>query len=201
MKTFFDYSFTSKNLNNNDSMENLKNLAIDKLDHHLKKFLPEDTKITVSFKVVGFKNKFKVMIYVNKRFIRAEVSNKESMQGAINEAIDILVKQLRRYKDRLIRVDKRNIGLGEKLESISNLSDNNMGDTENSEEIEDIDVNEMKIERVKSFAIKPMSPEEAAMEIELMNYDFYVFVNSNTEKVNVIYKRKNGSYGLIEPKY
>ena len=56
------------------------------------------------------------------------------------------------------------------------------------------------IERIKSFAVKPMDPEEAVMEMELLGHSFYVFLNSQTNEVNVIYKRQNDSYGLIEPK-
>lgn len=75
-------------------------------------------------------------------------------------------------------------------------------DTQLSFDDDDDDVeSNIKIERIKSFAIKPMDAEEAVMEIELLGHNFYVFLNSDTEEVNVIYKRKNGSYGLIEPKY
>lgn len=52
---------------------------------------------------------------------------------------------------------------------------------------------------VKRFPIKPMSVEEAILEVELLGHDFFVFANAETEKVNVLYRRKNGRYGLIEP--
>lgn len=53
----------------------------------------------------------------------------------------------------------------------------------------------------KKFAIKPMSVEEAAMQMDLLGHDFFVFTNANTEQVNVVYKRKDGNYGLIEPTF
>jgi len=55
--------------------------------------------------------------------------------------------------------------------------------------------------RSKRFAVKPMSPEEAAAEMELLSHDFYVFKNAETGEVNVLYRRKDGNYGLIEPEF
>ena len=53
--------------------------------------------------------------------------------------------------------------------------------------------------KVKRFAIKPMTPEEAAMQMDLLGHDFFVFHNAETDSVNVVYRRKDGNYGLIEP--
>jgi putative sigma-54 modulation protein len=58
---------------------------------------------------------------------------------------------------------------------------------------------EIKISRSKRFAFKPMDAQEAVMEMELLNHNFYVFRNSQTDEVNVVYKRRDGEYGLIEP--
>ena len=113
------------------------------------------------------------------------------MRAAIDEVVDILRKQMRRYKERLNRLSKKNSSFVEEsnLSFVADESDNNLG--------EETVVN---IERIKSFAVKPMDPEEAVMELELIGHSFYVFLNSLTNEVNVVYKRKNGSYGLIEPK-
>ena len=61
------------------------------------------------------------------------------------------------------------------------------------------DEDEVKIIRTKRFGIKPMDPEEACVQMELLGHNFYVFFNSETEEVNVVYKRKGNTYGLIEP--
>ena len=67
---------------------------------------------------------------------------------------------------------------------------------------EDLDDEPMvKIEKVKHFEVKPMDAEEAVMEMELVGHSFFVFRNGETDEVNVVYKRKNGTYGLIEPEY
>jgi putative sigma-54 modulation protein len=58
---------------------------------------------------------------------------------------------------------------------------------------------EPQLVRSKSFAVKPMSPEEAAAQMDLLGHGFYVFMNAETEQVNVLYRRRDGNYGLIEP--
>jgi putative sigma-54 modulation protein len=63
------------------------------------------------------------------------------------------------------------------------------------------EVFESKLVRSKRFALKPMSPEEAAAEMDLLGHDFFVFRNAETEQVNVLYRRRDGHYGLIEPEF
>ena len=70
-----------------------------------------------------------------------------------------------------------------------------------AEEEEDFEDNEVKIVRTKRFGIKPMFPEDACVQMELLGHNFYVFRNAETDEVNVVYKRKNNTYGLIEPEY
>jgi len=64
------------------------------------------------------------------------------------------------------------------------------------EEAEDI---EFRIVRTKQFQMKPMSPEEAALQMELLDHAFFVFTNADTDEINVVYRRRDGNYGLIEP--
>ena len=67
------------------------------------------------------------------------------------------------------------------------------------EQEDDVEDDEIRIIRSKKFAIKPMDVEEACVQMELLGHDFYVFINAETEDVNVVYKRKGNTYGLIEP--
>ena len=60
---------------------------------------------------------------------------------------------------------------------------------------------DFEIARVKKFAARPMDVEEAILQMNLVGHDFFVFLNSETEAINVVYKRKHGKYGLIEPEY
>ena len=58
---------------------------------------------------------------------------------------------------------------------------------------------EKQLVRTKRFSVKPMDPEEAVLQMEMLGHDFFVFRNGDTEEVNVVYMRKDGNYGLIEP--
>ena len=66
---------------------------------------------------------------------------------------------------------------------------------------EDENDDEIKIIRTKRFGIKPMFPEDACVQMELLGHTFFVFCNAETDEVNVVYKRKDGTYGLIEPEF
>ena len=97
---------------------------------------------------------------------------------------EIIERQMKKYKNKLI--DKK-----QSAQAFSSLFLN--------EEYESDD--EIKIVKLKKFAVKPMDPEEACIQMELLGHSFYVFLNAETEEVNVVYKRKNGTYGLIEPEF
>ena len=68
-------------------------------------------------------------------------------------------------------------------------------------DVEDLDEEEDRIVKFKKFPIKPMYKDEAVLQMELMGHDFYVFINAETNGVNVLYRRKSGNYGLIEAEY
>ena len=182
------FNFVSQNFDMNDE---IKNFAMDKIKNHVGRLLTGECKINVRFIEIGFEKKVEVTMYLKKRIVHAEAMSDQNMKAAIDEVVDILRKQMRRYKERLNRLSKKNSSFAEEsnLSLVRDESDNNLD--------EETVVN---IERIKSFAVKPMDPEEAVMELELIGHSFYVFLNSLTNEVNVVYKRKNGSYGLIEPK-
>jgi putative sigma-54 modulation protein len=69
------------------------------------------------------------------------------------------------------------------------------------EEDEEIEEGEIRIVRTKKFGMKPMFPEDACVQMELLGHNFFVFSNAETDEVNVVYKRKDGTYGLIEPEF
>jgi len=106
------------------------------------------------------------------------------MYVSIDLVEEILERQLKKYKNKLI--DKK---LNTPSFSKAFLEDETQPD------------DHVEIVKSKKFAIKPMDPEEACVQMELLGHSFYVFLNSDTEEVNVVYKRKGGSYGLIEPEF
>ena len=95
---------------------------------------------------------------------------------------ELIERQLKKYKNKL--VDKQQAGSFFKQEFI---------------EKDYMDEEDVKIIRTKKFDIKPMYPEDACVQMELLGHNFFVFCNAETDEVNVVYKRKGGTYGLIEP--
>ena len=110
----------------------------------------------------------------------------DDMYSAIDQVVEKLEKQVKRFKGKLI-------GRSHPAESPKAHAAELAAEETPAEDMAP------SIVRVKSFAMKPMTPEEASMQMELVNHDFYVFRNGNTEQINVIYKRADGDYGLIEP--
>ena len=107
------------------------------------------------------------------------------MYVSIDLVEEVIERQIRRYRKKLI--DKKQAALSFSQAFI---------DEEEDEQEDDI-----RIVKTKKFAIKPTIPEEACLQMEMLGHNFYVFLNSDTDQVNVVYKRKNGTYGLIEPEF
>ena len=142
-----------------------------------------DTEIIVTLSVQKDKQKIEVTIPVKGNIIRAEESSND-MYVSIDLVEEIIERQLRKYKNKLI----------DKKQSAQSFSDLFI-----SEEAEPED--EIQIVKTKRFAMKPMDPEEACVQMELLGHNFFVFLNADTDEVNVVYKRKGNTYGLIEPMF
>jgi len=176
------YQFTGKNINLTDS---LKERAVSKIDR-LHRLIPADADVHVTFSTVKLENKIEVTIPLQKRILRAEVADID-MFNAIDSIVDILEKQMVKYKSRLRDRSRKDSSYKEELNYYAEAAGDDLGD------------GGYKIERSKKFALKPMDADEAVMEMEMLGHSFYVFRNSETDEVNVVYRRNDGSYGLIEP--
>ena len=149
----------------------------------LEKFFTEDTEVHVTLSVEKDRQKIEVTIPVKGDIIRSEQESND-MYVSIDLVEEIIERQLKRYKNKLI--DQKQSSSYFKKEFI---------------EKEYMDEEEIKIIRSKKFDIKPMYPEDACIQMELLGHNFYVFCNAETDQVNVVYKRKGNTYGLIEPEY
>ena len=178
------FTFTGKNL---VVSQNMKDQAQKKIER-LERLFPENAEVVVTFSVVKNDNKVEVSVPLSKRILRAEVTSAD-MLSAIDGAVDILDKQMIKYKRRLADKARRDNSFKEEFKAF-NLSEQDPAPS---------DHDEIKIERTKHFPLKPMDPEEAVMSMEMLGHTFYVFRNSRTEDINVVYKRKDGAYGLIDP--
>jgi len=133
-----------------------------------------------------------VTLKANGTLIRAEERSPD-MYTSIDLVVDKLERQLSRYKDRFITRTRESLGGHKPQESAMPVETAAPGGEEVAEETT------AGIVRTKRFAVKPMDPEEAAMEMEMIGHDFYVFRNAENDEVNVVYRRRDGNYGLIEP--
>ena len=96
---------------------------------------------------------------------------------------EVIERQLKKYRTKLV-TKQQNASAVFKQEFLDGAADED---------------EEIKIIRTKKFSMKPMYPEDACVQMELLGHDFFVFINAETEDVNVVYKRKGNTYGLIEP--
>lgn len=171
------FTITGKNIEVTEGLRSSIEDKIGKLD----KYFSTETEAMVTLSVEKERQKIEVTIPVKGNIIRAEeVSN--DMYVSIDLVEEIIERQLRKYKNKIV-------------ESKQAAADFNKQYVDNDYDEEP----EIKIVRSKKFGIKPMDPEEACIQMELLGHNFYVFSNSETDEVNVVYKRKSGTYGLIEP--
>lgn len=162
--------------------EGLRAAVEDKIGK-LEKFFTEETEVHVTLSVEKDRQKIEVTIPVKGNIIRSEQVSSD-MYVSIDLVEEIIERQLKKYKNKL--VDQKQSSNFFKQEYIE------------KEYMED---EEVKIIRSKKFDIKPMYPEDACIQMELLGHNFFVFCNAETEQINVVYKRKGNTYGLIEPEY
>ncbi len=162
--------------------EGLKQAVEEKLSK-LEKFFKPDTDVYVTLSVEKDRQKIEVTILAKGHVIRSEqVSN--DMYVSIDLAAEVIERQLKKYKNKF---------RAEQQAGAASLRKDFL-DKDYEDEEDDI-----KIVRTKKFDIKPMYAEDACIQMELLGHDFFVFCNAETDEVNVVYKRKGNTYGLIEP--
>ena len=154
----------------------IRDYAISKIDRMEKYFdKPEDVSVKVIFSIRGREQKVEITINGINFDLRSEVSHSD-MYAAIDFAVDKLEQQMRKFKSKLMSKERVEIVY--------------------DDIIDDDDLEEV-VKRKKVY-LKPMDEEEAIMQMELLGHTFFVFKDIKTEKVNVLYKRLDGAYGVIE---
>lgn len=173
------YTITGRNIEVTPGLRE----AIEEKIGKLARYFNPDTEVIVTLSVQKDKQKIEVTIPVKGSIIRAEEASSD-MYVSIDLVEEIIERQLKKYKNKLI--DKK-----QSAQAFSELF--------LSEEYEADD--EVRIVKTKRFGMKPMDPEEACIQMELLGHSFYVFLNAETDEVNVVYKRRGNTYGLIEPEF
>lgn len=167
--------------------------AIEQKLGKLERYFTPETEINVTLSVEKGRQKIEVTIPVKGNIIRSEQTSND-MYVSIDLVEEIIERQLRKYKNKLVA---RNQGHPISYAPSGNSFRKEFFDSE-EETTED---DEVRIVRTKKFGIKPMFPEDACVQMELLGHNFFVFSNAETDEVNVVYKRKDGSFGLIEPEF
>lgn len=172
------YIISGKNI---DMTEGLKTAVYEKIGK-LERYFTPDTEIHVTMSVEKERHKIEVTIPMKGSIVRGEQSSND-MYVSIDLVEEVIERQLRKYKSKLIQQKQAAVNLNQEF----------MDDDDYEEE------EAIKIFRIKRFAMKPMDPEEACVQMELLGHNFFVYRNAETDEVNVVYKRKGNTYGLIEP--
>lgn len=146
----------------------------------LERYFTPDTEVHVTLIVEHDRQKVEVTIPMKGSIIRAEEVS-EDMYSSIDLVQETIERQLRRYKTKI--VDRNQASVVPAF----------------IEEPESAEEDEIRIVKTKRFAVKPMDPEEACLQMEMLGHSFFVFRNADSDQVCVVYKRKDGAYGLIEP--
>ena len=166
----------------------VRSLAVDKVAHATRVF-EDGVQVDVEFseehnpRLADGRYRVEVTSLVAGQVVRVEAAAADP-RAALDMVVDKYESRLRRLKERIITRHRRG---GEKR-----LNDGASRD-------EEADDYALQIDRVKRFVVKPMTPEEAALQMELLGHSFYLFLNAETERYGLLYRRRGGSLGLIEP--
>jgi putative sigma-54 modulation protein len=164
--------------------DSLKEYATDKADR-LKKYLAMPANVNVVLAKQKYRYIADIKVMSRGIVLRSE-ENTEDMYSSIDLALDKIERQARKYKDKIRRYNP--VKLADEI-----MIRHNVVDQESLEEDEG-----PRIIKSSEFSAKPMSVDEAVMQMDLLGNDFFVFTNSSSREVNVVYRRGDGNFGLIE---
>ncbi|MDI6631634.1 MAG: ribosome-associated translation inhibitor RaiA [Bacillota bacterium] len=165
-----------KNIKVTDALRNYVEKRLTKLERYLNNF----GEVQVTLSVEKENHRVEVTVPVNGMILRGEEATHD-MYAAVDMVVEKLGKQIERYKGRFTRRTRTS------------------PDVEVPTQEELPEEEEFKVVRVKRFTMKPMNVDEAIMQMNLLGHSFFVFTNAETETVCVVYRRRDGNYGLIEP--
>ncbi|AGF52310.1 light repressed protein [Synechocystis sp. PCC 6803] len=180
--------------NNITVTEAIHDYVEEKVERAVKHFQNLTTKVDVHLSVarnarITNKHKAEVTVYANGTVIRAQEGS-ENLYASIDLVADKIARQLRKYKERIQDKQHGNVKTSEIVED-KPVEENLIGDR--APELPS------EVLRMKYFAMPPMAIEDALEQLQLVDHDFYMFRNKDTDEINVIYIRNHGGYGVIQP--
>lgn len=178
-----NYNIRGKNIEVTKSIREYVEKKISKLNKYFD--TPPASDVHVNLSVYNDEQKIEVTIPMPNLLLRAEEQHAD-LYAAIDLVVDKLERQIRKHKTKVNRKFRQ-----------KGIRDFIFTEPETEEEKNDKD--NIEIVRVKRFDLKPMDSEEAVLQMDMLGHNFFVFTNAETNDINVVYKRKDGKYGLIEP--
>lgn len=173
-----------KNIEVTPALKDMLEKKISKLD----RYFDEEIRARATLSVQKSRQIVEVTIPFNGVILRVEEAT-DDMYKSIDQVESKIERKIRKQKTKLTRRSNESL----RFSAINEMAFDDVKD-------EDVDL-DSKIVRTKNFIVKPMHEEEAILQMELLGHNFFVYQDANTSKVNVIYKRKDGNYGLLEPDY
>jgi ribosome hibernation promoting factor len=170
-----------KNLEVSPSLKDYAQQKLGKLEKHLNEAARLELELAVEKNPSIADNQVaEATVWTKGPVLRARESSTD-MKASIDQLVEKLERQAQRYRQKRRRGSSRN--------------------SDHADEVRPVVPNEDEpvIVKTKQFPVKPMTPEEAVLQLELIGHDFFVFLNAETDDVNVVYRRRDGNYGLIEP--
>lgn len=171
---------SEKNYKSSQRLEDLIRKKLAKLD----KYFSEDIDAKVVLFHEGGRGKIEININAGGAFFRTEQQS-ENIYEAVDVAVDKLARQIRKFKGKLQSKYQDNKSI--RFESIPALPESEAAIG--------------RMVKTKSLALVPMTEEDALLKMEMSEHDFYIFLSARTDRVSVVYKRKDGNYGLLETNY
>lgn len=175
-----------KNITITDALENYVEKRFDKLE----KYFQDEMHGTVTLSIEKNAQIAEATFPINHYILRAEDSS-DDMYASIDGIVEKIERQIRKYKTRVNRKARQQ---NQAMLAFKPFEDD-VEPSDDSMQLSD----GIEITKVKSFNVKPMDPEEAVMQMELLDHDFFVFLNDESQAIDVVYRRKDGKYGLIQP--
>ncbi|MDD6920557.1 MAG: ribosome-associated translation inhibitor RaiA [Eubacteriales bacterium] len=172
---------SSKNVKTNDYLKDIIEKKLEKLD----KYFSDDITAKVMLSAESKAEKMEVTIRVTGHVFRAE-GKADKIYNCVDKVVDKLAIQMSKFKNKLTNKKGGDAIKFEEWPELPLAKDESY---------------ELKIVKDKQFHLDPLTIEDAIIKMELVDHNFYIFLNSDTKDVNVVYKRDDGDYGLIETKY
>ena len=171
--------------------QSIKDYAIGKVDHlHLD--YPRIIEVHVILDVEKHRHFAEMVLHCNNHITIEASEETDDMYASIDGVIAKIAQQMRKYKTRIMRSHRpRRSEIQHFEEQILSISD----------DFHESDDSEPQVIQTERYPVKPMFTDEAVLQMEMSNRQFVVFLNAKSEKVNVLYRRKDGGFGLMEPSF